>query len=170
VNGMVQVTVPAWLVVSGLLSAGPAALVLMAMTLTMAVMGPLTGRASRVPYDRWYLTGMLACATGVGSLAIATGAGPWWLAPFALVIVGIGAGSLLSPSLTAFSHTDAGANTVGLSMFNMLRLSSFAIGGLIGGAALDRDAPWAAFAAAAAACGAAAGMTVLTRGRSGGSA
>ena len=166
VNGMVQVTVPAWLVVSGVLSAGPAALVLMAMTLTMAVMGPLTGRASRVPYDRWYLMGMLACAAGVGALAVAAGAGPWWLTPFALVVVGIGAGCLLSPSLTAFSHTDAGANTVGLSMFNMLRLSAFAVGGLIGGAALDRGEPWAAFAAAAAACAAAATFSVLDHLRS----
>ena len=152
VNGMVQVTVPAWLVVSGLLSAGPAAIVLMAMTLTMAVMGPVTGRAAAVPYDRWFRAGLLACAAGVGLLAVAAGPGPWWLTPAALVVVGVGAGCLLSPSLTAFSHTDAGANTVGLSMFNMLRLSSFAIGGLIGGAALDHGAPWVAFAFAALAC------------------
>ena len=152
VNGMVQVTVPAWLVVSGLLSSGQAALVLMAMTLTMAGMGPVTGRAAAVPYGRWFRAGLLTCAAGVAALAVAAGPGPWWITPVALVVVGVGAGCLLSPSLTAFSHTDAGGNTVGLSMFNMLRLSSFAVGGLIGGAALDHGSPWTAFCAAAAAC------------------
>jgi hypothetical protein len=125
----------------------------MAMTLTMAGMGRVTGRAATVPYGRWFRAGLLTCAAGVAALAVAAGPGPWWITPVALVVVGVGAGCLLSPSLTAFSHTDAGGNTVGLSMFNMLRLSSFAIGGLIGGAALDHGTPWAAFAGAALACG-----------------
>lgn len=164
VNGMAQVTVPAWLVVAGLLSAGPAALVLMAMTLTMAVMGPLTGRAVRVPYPRFLGAGLLACAAGTAMLALAVGAGPWWLAVPALLVVGLGAGCLLSPSLTTFSHTEAGGNTVGLSMFNMLRLSAFAVGGLVGGTALDHSAPWAAFALASVLCAAAA-LTTSARQR-----
>jgi hypothetical protein len=105
---------------------------------------------------------LLACAVGVAALAVAAGNGPWWITPIALVVVGVGAGCLLSPSLTAFSHTDAGVNTVGLSMFNMLRLSSFAVGGLVGGAALDRGVPWVAFTAAAVTCALAA---LIPRGR-----
>lgn len=152
VNGMVQVTVPAWLVVTGTLNAGPSALVLMAMTLTMAVMGPLTGRLTGIRYSQWLVAGLSGCALGTAVLAVASGTGPWWVAIPALTIVGIGAGCLLSPSLTAFSHTEAGGNTVGLSMFNMLRLSAFAVGGLIGGSALDHAAPWIAFALAATVC------------------
>jgi hypothetical protein len=58
-NGMVQVTVPAWLITTGIMTGGPAGAVLMAMTLTMAAMGPLTGRASGVPFERWLRRGLL---------------------------------------------------------------------------------------------------------------
>lgn len=151
-NGMVQITVPAWLIVGGVLTAGPAAAVVMAMTLTMAVMGPLTGRAPGVRYERWLRGGLLGCAGGLGGLALAAGVGPWWMAVPSLGLLGVGAGALLSPSLTAFSHTVAGENAVGLAMFNVLRLSSFAVGGLVGGVSLGVGLPWLSFSLASVAC------------------
>lgn len=143
-NGMVQVTVPAWLITTGILTGGPAGAVLMAMTLTMAAMGPLTGRASGVPFERWLRRGLLGCALGLAGLTVAT-SGTWWIVVPSLVVLGLGAGALLSPSLTGFSHTDAGANALGLSVFNVLRLSSFAVGALIGATALDAGRPGLAF-------------------------
>jgi MFS family permease len=150
-NGMVQITVPAWLIVEGHATSATAGAALMAMTLTMAAMGPVTGRRPDVPYRRWLAWGLTGCAAGLAILAGAT-AGPRVAALPALVLTGLGAGALLSPSLTAFSRTDAGHNAVGLSMFNVLRLGAFGVGGLIGGTALDAGEPWAAFLVGAVAC------------------
>jgi MFS family permease len=161
-NGMVQIAVPAWLIVGGYATGGPAGAALMAMTLTMAAMGLVTGRRPDVPYTRWLGWGLAGCATGLGLLAWAT-LGPWGVALPALVVTGLGAGALLSPSFTAFSHTEAGHNAVGLSLFNVLRLGGFGIGGLIGGSALDAGLVWAGFAAAAGACA----VTLLIVSRSG---
>lgn len=154
-NGMVQITVPAWLITIGVLTAGAAGAVLMAMTLTMAAMGPISGRATGVSFERWFTWGLVGCAVGLGTLVVAV---LWWwgLALAGLVALGLGAGALLSPSLTAFSHTVAGENMLGLAVFNVLRLSSFAVGGLIGASALDLGEVWVAFAVAAAVCLAAA--------------
>ncbi|HEX5936224.1 MAG TPA: MFS transporter [Actinomycetota bacterium] len=154
-NGLVQVAVPAWLIVTGVLGAGGAAIVLMGMTLTMAAMGPITGRRS-IDYPDRLRRGLAGCAAGLVGLAIAAAAGPWWIAAPALVVLGLGAGSLLSPSLTAFSNTLAGSSTVALSLFNLARLGSFGLGGLLGGAAVDAGRPGAAFLAVALVCGAAA--------------
>jgi len=52
-NGMVQVAVPAWLIVTGILTGGSAGALLMAMTLTMAVMGP---RARMSRWEQWWTT------------------------------------------------------------------------------------------------------------------
>ena len=41
----------------------------MAMTLTMAAMGPVTGRAGGVAYDRWFRWGLAGCAAGRGIVA-----------------------------------------------------------------------------------------------------
>lgn len=152
-NGLVQVTVPAWLIIDGHLSAGGAAAILMGMTLTMAAMGPITGRRASVPYPRRLWHGLSGCATGLIGLGASAIAGPWWLSVPSLVVLGLGAGSLLSPSLTAFSRTSAGENAVGLSIFNVLRLGSFGIGGLFGGTAVELGEPGAAFLAVAALCG-----------------
>jgi MFS family permease len=89
-------------------------------------------------------------------LAVAAATGPWWLAAPALVVLGLGAGSLLSPSLTAFSRTTAGESTIALSLFNLARLGSFGIGGLLGGAFVDAGEPGTAFLAVAIVCGLAA--------------
>lgn len=153
-NGMVQITVPAWLVVDGHATSAPAGAAVMAMTLTMAAMGLLTGRRAGVAYRGWFVWGSSGCAGGLVLLAAAT-LGPWGVALPALVVTGLGAGALLSPSLTAFSRTDAGHNAVGLAMFNVLRLGSFGVGGLIGGTALDAGSPWVGFAVGAIACSAA---------------
>jgi BCD family chlorophyll transporter-like MFS transporter len=166
-NGLVQVAVPSWLIVSGVLGAGGAAIVLMGMTLTMAAMGPITGRRS-VDYPERLRRGLSGCAAGLVGLAIAADAGPWWLAIPALVVLGLGAGSLLSPSLTAFSDTVAGRSTVALSLFNLARLGSFGVGGLVGGAAVDAGRPGAAFLGVALACGAAALAASRARGAVGG--
>jgi len=155
-NGLVQVGVPAWLIVNGLLGAGQAAAMLMGMTLTMAAMGPVTGRRAAVSYPSRLRRGLAGCAAGLLGLAVAAAAGPWWLASPSLVILGLGAGSLLSPSLTAFSQTEAGASTVGLSLFNLARLGSFGIGGLLGGASVDTGMPGASFLVVAVVCGVAA--------------
>ena len=155
-NGLVQVAVPAWLIVDGDLRAGAAAAILMGMTLTMAAMGPITGRRGSVPYSERLWRGLSGCAAGLVGLGAAAIAGPWWLSIPSLVVLGLGAGSLLSPSLTAFSRTEAGDNAVGLSIFNVLRLGSFGIGGLAGGTAVDLGAPGTAFLATAALCGGAA--------------
>jgi MFS family permease len=155
-NGLVQVGVPAWLIVNGLLGAGQAAAILMGMTLTMAAMGPVTGRRAAVSYPSRLRRGLTGCAAGLLGLAVAAVAGPWWLASPSLVVLGLGAGSLLSPSLTAFSQTEAGASTVGLSLFNLARLGSFGIGGLLGGASVDTGMPGAAFLVVAVVCGVAA--------------
>jgi hypothetical protein len=157
-NGLVQVGVPAWLLVNGLLGAGQAAAILMGMTLTMAAMGPITGRRTSVSFPSRLRRGLVACAAGLVGLAVAAIAGPWWLATPSLVVLGLGAGSLLSPSLTAFSQTEAGASTVALSLFNLARLGSFGIGGLLGGASVDAGVPGAAFLAVAVLCGVAAAM------------
>ena len=155
-NGLVQVGVPAWLIVNGLLGAGQAAAILMGMTLTMAAMGPITGRRAMVSYPSRLRRGLMGCAAGLLGLAVAAGPGPWWLASPSLVVLGLGAGSLLSPSLTAFSRTEAGTSTVALSLFNLARLGSFGIGGLLGGASIDAGVPGAAFVAVAVLCGVAA--------------
>lgn len=154
-NGMVQVAVPAWLIASGVLRAGPAGAVLMAMTLTMAAMGPVSGRASSVPYRLWLRLGLGGCAIGLATVAAAS-VWSWELAVPGLALLGLGAGALLSPSLTTFSHTVAGGSVLGLASFNVLRLSAFAVGGLAGAAALDLGRPWVAFTLAAAVCGLAA--------------
>jgi MFS family permease len=155
-NGLVQVAVPAWLIVSGILGAGEAAAILMGMTLTMAAMGPITGRRGSVSYPSRLRRGLVGCAAGLIGLAVAATAGPWWLALPALVVLGLGAGSLLSPSLTAFSRTSAGESTAALSFFNLARLGSFGLGGLLGGAFVDAGMPGTAFLAVAATCGLAA--------------
>lgn len=155
-NGLVQVAVPAWLIVSGHLAAGGAAALLTAMTVTMAAMGPITGRRGKVSYTARLRRGLLGCAVGLVGIAVAASSGPWWLAAPALAILGLGAGSLLSPSLTSFSRTEAGQSTVALSLFNLSRLGSFGLGGLLGGVAVDAGAPAAAFLGVAIVCGLAA--------------
>ena len=165
-NGLVQVAVPAWLIVSGVLGAGGSAIVLMGMTLTMAAMGPVTGRRSAHYPDR-LRRGLAGCGAGLIGLALGAGVGPWWIAVPALVVLGLGAGWLLSPSLTAFSGTAAGASTVALSLFNLARLGSFGLGGLLGGTAVDIGRPGAAFLGVALVCAAAAvgvGRRVADRG------
>ena len=82
--------------------------------------------------------GPLGVCGGLGALAAAT-VGTWWVALPALVVLGIGAGALLSPSFTAFIHTPAGHNAVGLAMFNVLRLKAFAVGACGGSSAFLRD-------------------------------
>ena len=144
-NGIAQVTVPAWLVITSTTSAGVAGTVLLMMTLTMSVMGPLTGARSHIPYRRWFGAGLVGCAAGMFGLALASGPGDWWIALPALVVTGLGAGSLLTPSFNTFSGTIAGAEGVGIAMYNVLRLSFFAIGGLIGAAAVGTGNTWAAF-------------------------
>jgi MFS family permease len=161
-NGLVQVGVPAWLIVNGFLGAGQAAAILMGMTLTMAAMGPITGRRATVSYPSRLRRGLVGCAAGLLGVAVAAVAGPWWLASPSLVVLGLGAGSLLSPSLTAFSQTEAGASTVALSLFNLARLGSFGIGGLLGGASVDAGVPGAAFLVVAVLCGMAAARVSST--------
>jgi hypothetical protein len=155
-NGLVQVAVPAWLIVDGHLGTGAAAVILMGMTLTMAAMGPVTGRRGSVPYSNRLWRGLSGCATGLIGLGAAAIIGPWWLSVPSLVVLGLGAGSLLSPSLTAFSRSQAGDNAVGLSIFNVLRLGSFGIGGMIGGTAVDLGVTGRAFLSIAGLCGGAA--------------
>ena len=155
-NGLVQVGVPAWLIVSGVLGAGGAAALLMCMTLTMAAMGPITGRRGAISYPSRLRRGLVGCAVGLVGLGVAAATGPWWLSGPALVLIGLGAGSLLSPSLTAFSRTKAGESTTALSLFNLARLGSFGLGGLLGGAFVDTGMPDAAFLAVAVLCGLAA--------------
>jgi hypothetical protein len=151
-NGLVQVGVPAWLIVEGHVSAGGAAALLLGMTLPMASMGPITGRRTWVAFDGRLRRGLAGCAFGLVGLAVATSAGPWWIVGPALVVVGLGAGSLLAPSLTAFAHSPAGGDTVALSLYNLLRLGAFGIGGLIAGVAVDAEASTLAFIATAALC------------------
>ncbi len=158
VIGMAQVAVPAWLVTEAITSSGGAGATLLAMTLTMTVMGPFTGSRSDIPYARWFKTGLLLCALGVVGLAIGASVVPWWLALPALVVTGIGAGSLLTPSFQAFSQTLPGKDGVGLAMYNICRLSSFAAGGIVGAAAVDADAAWAGFVVASIVC-----LVVATR-------
>jgi hypothetical protein len=155
-NGLVQVGVPAWLIVSDVLGADGAAAILMGMTLTMAAMGPITGRRGMVSYPSRLRRGLVGCAVGLAGLAVAAATGPWWLAAPALVVLGLGAGSLLSPSLTAFSRTTAGESIIALSLFNVARLGSFGLGGLLGGAFVDAGMPGTAFLAVAVLCGLAA--------------
>jgi hypothetical protein len=126
------------------------------MTLPMASMGPITGRRTWVSFDGRLRRGLVGCALGLAGLAVAASSGPWWIVAPALLVVGLGSGSLLAPSLTAFAHSGAGRDTVALSLYNLLRLGSFGIGGLIAGVAVDADASTVAFAATAALCAGAA--------------
>jgi hypothetical protein len=167
-NGLVQVAVPAWLIVRGHLGAGGAAALLMGMTVTMAGMGPITGRRQDVRYGARLRRGLLGCAAGLVVLAAAASSGPWQLAAPALVVVGLGAGSLLSPSLTSFSRTPAGRHTVALSLFNLSRLGAFGVGGLLGGAAVEAGVPAAGFVGVAILCGVAAFVVREERGGTGG--
>jgi hypothetical protein len=160
-NGLVQVAVPAWLIVDGGFGAGAAAATVMAMTLTMAALGPITGRRGTVPYERRLRQGLLGCAAGLGGLAAAAAAGSWWPTVPSLVVLGLGAGLLLAPSLTAFSRTAAGENAVGLSAFNVLRLGSFGAGGVLGGTAVGAGSTAVAFAAIAALCALAGAWTAF---------
>jgi MFS family permease len=152
VNGMAQVAVPAWLVTEAITSSTGAGATLLAMTLTMTVMGPITGSRSDIPYARWFKTGLLLCAVGAVGLAIGASVVPWWWALPALVVTGLGAGSLLTPSFQSFSQTLPGKDGVGLAMYNICRLSSFAVGGIVGAAAVDADAAWAGFVIASVVC------------------
>ena len=152
VNGMAQVAVPAWLVTRAITSSGGAGATLLAMTLTMTVMGPFTGRRSDIPYARWFKTGLLLCALGAVGLAIGASIVPWWLTLPALVVIGLGAGCLLTPSFQAFSQTTPGRDGVGLAVYNVFRLSSFAVGGIVGAAAVDADTAWAGFLIATVLC------------------
>lgn len=152
INGMVQVGVPAWLVTEAIFSSSGAGLTLIAMTLTMTVMGPVTGRRSHIDYGRWFKAGAKLCALGALALALASGPGPWWLIYPALVITGVGAGALLTPSFQAFSATIPGRDGVGIAMYNLCRLSSFAVGGIVGAAAVDGGRTAIAFLIAAALC------------------
>lgn len=158
VNGMAQVAVPAWLMTEAIASSGGAGATLLAMTLTMTVMGPLTGRRSDIPYSWWFKAGLLLCAVGAVGLAIGASVVLWWSVLPALVIIGLGAGSLLTPSFQAFSQTTPGRDGVGLAMYNICRLSSFAVGGIVGAAAVDADAAWAGFVIASIVC-----LVVVTR-------
>jgi len=135
----------------------------MGMTLTMAAMGPITGRRGSVSYPSRLRRGLAGCAAGLVGLAVAAATGPWWLAAPALVVLGLGAGSLLSPSLTAFSRTTAGESTVALSLFNLARLGSFGLGGLLGGAFVDAGMPGTGFLAVALLCGLAAAWVTSDR-------
>jgi MFS family permease len=154
--GLTQVGVPAWLIVDGILGAGEAAALLIGMTLTMAAMGPITGRRGAVSYRSRLRRGLAGCTIGLLGLSVAATVGPWWLAAPSLIALGFGAGLLLSPSLTAFSRTRAGESTVALSLFNLARLGSFGLGGLLAGAAVDLDLTGGAFLLVAVACGIAA--------------
>jgi MFS family permease len=151
-NGLVQVTVPAWLITTSTTSAGVAGVVLLAMTVTMTVMGPFTGARSHIPYLRWFRYGLILCAAGLFGLAWASGPGPWWIAFPLLFVTGLGAGSLLTPSFNTFTGTVAGGEGVGIAMYNVLRLSFFAIGGLVGAAAVGTGHTWTAFLAAGTLC------------------
>jgi DHA2 family methylenomycin A resistance protein-like MFS transporter len=152
VNGLAQVGVPAWLVTAGIASSSGAGVALLAMTLTMAILGLYTGRRVDVSYARWFRVGTLLLGVGGAGLALAASVAPWWLSLPMLVVTGVGAGCLLTPSFQAFSATGPGKDGVGLAMYNMLRLSSFAVGGILAAAAVDAGAPWVAFAAGTALC------------------
>lgn len=158
INGMVQVGVPAWLVTEAITSSGGAGATLLAMTMTMTIMGPLTGRRSHISYARWFRTGALLCAVGVAGLALAASVVPWWITVPALIVAGLGAGSLLTPSFQAFSATPPGKDGVGIAMYNLCRLSSFAVGGIVAAAAVDGGLPWIAFLVGTALC-----LLMLTR-------
>lgn len=155
-NGVAQVGVPAWLVSQGRLSSAAAGALLLLMTVTMAGMGPVTGRLSRLAFDRWLAWGLRGCLLGLAIISFADALGPWWLVAIGLAVLGVSAGALLTPSLAAFSGSIAGGDAVGLALFNVLRLGSFGVGGLLGAAAVGAGRPWIAFAAAAAASGLAA--------------
>jgi MFS transporter, DHA2 family, methylenomycin A resistance protein len=158
VNGMAQVGVPAWLVTESITSSGGAGAILLAMTLTMTIMGPFTGRRSDISYPRWFRAGAILCAAGMAALALGASGAPKWLVLPALVVTGLGAGSLLTPSFQAFSETIPGKDGVGLAVYNLLRLSSFAIGGILGAAAVDARSPGVGFVATAVVC-----LLLLTR-------
>ena len=158
VNGVAQIGVPAWLVTAGIASSSGAGAALLAMTLTMTVMGPYTGRRFAVPYERWFRCGSVLLAAGGIGLALSASVAPWWASLPMLVVTGIGAGCLLTPSFQAFSATEPGKDGVGLAMYNMMRLSSFAVGGILAAAAVDGGVPWTAFAAGAVIC-----LLTLTR-------
>jgi DHA2 family methylenomycin A resistance protein-like MFS transporter len=149
INGLAQIGVPAWLVTAGLTSSGGAGATLLAMTVTMAAMGLFTGRRFGVSYERWFKLGGWLLALGVGGLALSSSVAPWWLSIPMLVIAGVGAGCLLTPSFQAFSLTDPGKDGVGIAMYNIVRLTSFAVGGIVAAAAVDRRTPWIAFAVGA---------------------
>lgn len=151
-NGLAQVAVPAWLVVNGIVGDGLAGAAITVMTLTMAILAPLTGRARSVPYVRWLRVGLIGCAVGMAVLAAATWQGLTWMVVPALAVLGLGSGCLLAPSLTAFSASEAGHNAVALSLFNLLRLGAFGVGGLVAGAFLDIDGTGAAFGGLALIC------------------
>jgi hypothetical protein len=125
---------------------------LLAMTLTMTVMGPFTGRRSHVPYASWFRIGSLLCALGAAGLAASEAIAPWGLVVPSLIAAGVGSGCLLTPSFYAFSDTGPGRDGVGLALYNVARLSAFAAGGILGAAAVDSGAPWTGFAASALLC------------------
>ena len=152
ITGVTQIGVPAWLVTAGLATPGGAGVVLLAMTLTMTFMGPLTGRRLDVSYARWFRMGGILLAVGGGGLALSASALPWWLSLPMLVVSGVGAGCLLTPSFQVFSATNPGKDGVGIAMYNMSRLASFAVGGIVAAAAVDGGVPWIAFAAGAGLC------------------
>jgi MFS family permease len=135
-NGLVQVAVPAWLLLEVSGSIAFSGLALMAMTVTMTLMAPWVGRRVGAGYPLWFTRGCVGCGAGLLALALAVGAGPWALSLPALVVVGVGAGCLLTPSFHEFSGTVAGREGVGLALYNMGRLVAFAAGGLFGAVTL----------------------------------
>ena len=144
-NGLVQVAVPAWLLLEVSGSIAFSGLALMAMTVTMTIMAPYVGRRVGVGYPLWFVRGCVGCGAGLLALAIAIGPGPWGLSLPALIVVGVGAGCLLTPSFHEFSGTVAGREGVGLALYNMGRLVAFAAGGLFGAVTLAAGWGYAPF-------------------------
>jgi MFS family permease len=144
-NGLVQVAVPAWLLLEVSGSIAFSGLALMTMTVTMTLMAPWVGRRVGAGYPVWFMRGCVGCGMGLLALAFAVGVGPWALSLPALIVVGVGAGCLLTPSFHEFSGTVAGREGVGLALYNMGRLVAFAAGGLFGAVTLAAGWGYASF-------------------------
>lgn len=132
--GATLLAVPLYLVNGGR-SGSVAGLVLLAIPVSMTVLGPLVGRyLDRLGPRRVLRTGLCLLITGQLGLAVAVttglagrGHGLAGLVAI-LVLVGVGIAGVQTPAATGATRSPAGAQGTGLGLYNLIRFSGSAMG------------------------------------------
>ncbi|WP_141868821.1 MFS transporter [Arthrobacter sp. SLBN-53] len=132
--GATLLAVPLYVVARGY-SGSVAGMVLLAIPVSMVVLGPVVGRyLDRLGARRVLRTGLSLLIVGQVLLAAAVAADlierPYGLPGFAaiLVVIGIGTAFVQTPAATGATRSPAGAQGTGLGLFNLVRFGGSAMG------------------------------------------